>query len=225
MACQLHRLKKAAQLARDRGAFDRPLRLGLLDSATVSKKSKKRQPPVAPKASWLKRVSGLGYSMIGGVVLFLGIVPTIWAYHPNITVSAPTEPVEAANPFSEEFTITNQSFFTLHNVNFLVGMCQSIGTAAPPSEQPFKNGCSAYPKFALTAWKGHMLKQNESYTVPLAALWGTESPNGIRYADITLIVEYTPALFGFWQREAHFRFVTRKSPDGNIHWEGRPESD
>ena len=160
--------------------------------------------------------------MLGGATAILALLP-------RVTVE-PGAPFEPSNPFSAPFTIANTNFVPLEGVGVSVRFCDiTFEPPEPPGPGTIKlrgtedgkcNG-TVGARGTITEWNHHRLGADEKYTISIGDWFNVTKGNRIISADISIVVSFYPWIAPF-QRERHFRFITKAEADGLLHWSARP---
>jgi hypothetical protein len=157
--------------------------------------------------------------------VLLGILVALLSFVPRVTIVS-TGSVDAENPFSVGFTITNTSPMPvpLNDVNVRVSIGQSLTEPLP--FKPPRKFTSADTAFTFQDWVGHKLQIDESFTITLVHLIALGKvppyvPARLSGADVALIVEYRPWILPWHVRRIQ-RFVTARQSDGKLYWYSIP---
>jgi hypothetical protein len=157
------------------------------------------------------------FDWVAWLALFLAIIglpPTIasWSSKPSVSLEAPLDPRDV---LSTPVVLSNDGLMAIHNVQvatFIIkaaydnGMVEIENTGAgyvPPNET-----------------LDHASKQ----VVPFKSLVNQRNAR-IIYADVALVVSYTPDFFPFWKKTRAFRFLSVWQADGLLRLEEQPESE
>jgi hypothetical protein len=160
------------------------------------------------------------WNPFNAVTLILGSILTVQAFHPRLTLT-PSEPVDVRNPFSVTFTVTNQSWFKVRKVVFVVGLGEVIGRDSPRELKGVPK------KFDLRftrddIWRLSRMKPDDQFTLIPADAMRAAEPDGVKAAVFAVIVDYSPRWIWFYRPERIYPFVTYRASDGHLHWAARP---
>ena len=181
----------------------------------LSQQQGERVPPVPSR---FRRYTRIGLKILSGLVAVLGFVLTaltaFYSFSPNISITS-LAPFEPSDPFSGPFSISNNGYLAIHDVEALCGLKSveftnrsfiSEISVATDQDKAFKIS----PGESITA----RCRVPETIRVPKAVQ--------VKSADISLWLTFRPS-FLFWRKERWFRFVLEKSSDGIWHWLPQPE--
>jgi hypothetical protein len=179
-----------------------------------------KQGEKAPKsAANLSRTSRTIWQKILELIAVAGFVfagmTFFYSFSPNLSITS-SVPFEPSDPFSAPFSISNNGYLAIHDVQVLCGL-KSV---------EFTNG-SRFSKFSVATDqdKAFNFSPGESITARCRVPEVFRVPKGVQVksADISLWVTFRPSfLFWFWHKERWFRFVLEKSSDGIWHWLPQP---
>jgi hypothetical protein len=178
---------------------------------TIRRAVERRVKETEPKTPLLRR-------RIVAVVLFLigvpGVLAALLSLLPRVTVAL-SDPVDLEEPFSSSVTITNTGFIPLDNPN----PCLAIGQVAGRYKQPNLNWIPNYEtRFCRSDWTPPpRLAVDDRITFALNDFSHSAEPNGIRYADIAIVIQYEIPLIHL-RREKVFPFVTHRQSNGHLYW-------
>jgi hypothetical protein len=161
------------------------------------------------------------------IISLISTYVTVFGYmSPRISV----QPLPAMNPrdaTSSEFSVNNQGSFDIYNVrtgfrfiNLDIAMSSSgemftrkrVGTAL--KEPQIGDIKELIP--ADSYYSGIPAMRSATVTMPF-------SMPEVEDLDVEVNVYYRPAWYPFGRKET-FRFITKRSSDGQIHWLPRPDS-
>lgn len=169
-------------------------------------KRKSRKGVISPKR-------GLLFWLLAGATL-LGGFAAIVTFLPKVSVTI-SQPLDAKNPFSVSFTITNDSFIPLNEVNVSLGIGQV--TTAPTKPDP-----NFIPTFSSRIvrpeWKNHALGVGEKFTITVNDIFTPgDSSVKVTGADLAIIVDYHP-WFTPINKEKIFRFKGKPITHNFFYW-------
>ncbi len=156
-------------------------------------------------------------AIVLGLATIVGGIAAALAFLPRVTV-VPSDPVDALNPFSASFTITNTNFIPLQDVSICLGMGQiaTFPAQIDPNLTP-----TFESRLMIPQWKNHDLRIDDNITITIVDLINVTSPANLNGADIAIIVSYKPWILPF-RREKIFRFLARKQTNGLFYWYSHP---
>jgi len=146
-------------------------------------------------------------TLVGGIAAAL-------VFLPRISV-VPSDPVDAANPFSASFTIANNNFIPLRQVVASLGVGQIAGE---PRELDPNFHPSFESRLTMPAWGNHALDMDERFTITLSDMFNWPHVNA---ADIAIVVSYKPWILPL-RREKVFRFITKRQTNRRLYWYSLP---
>jgi hypothetical protein len=156
-------------------------------------------------------------ALILAIATIAGGLAAIVVFLPRISV-LPSDPVDLTNPFSASFTITNNNFIPLRQVNALLGIGQIVMEPAqmiPHFKPTFES------RITYKTWTNHSLTMDERFTITISDAFNVTKSIRVAGADIAIIVSYKPWFLPI-KREKIFRFVTHKQTNGNLYWYSQP---
>lgn len=187
-------------------------------------KEKKRTAKSTKKGNHLLRVLLGTATLLGGLSVFP-------LFCTRISVAS-SDPVDASNPYSASFKITNNSIFPLRQLNVGVGIGRLVLAGAHPPEDTRddnqkKSTQSSKPTFdtILTyyKWEDRYLDMDETFTITPDDTIKMRQLIGVKYqeADLAIVISYKP-WFSFIQYKKKFRFKTHEQTDGKLYWYSEP---
>ena len=149
-------------------------------------------------------------TIAGGVAAALALLPRISC--------VPSDPVDPSNPFSASFTITNNNFIPLRQVQASFGIGHVVTAPAQPPANLVPTFESRHTK---PEWKDHRLRMDESFTITPADLIELHPPARLSSADIAVAVSFKLWLLPV-SNERIFRFRARQQSNGQFYWYSQP---
>lgn len=171
-------------------------------------------PPKGPLRKFLART----WRVVAGTLTLLGVTAAL-VFWPKVSMSF-NGPIDPEDPFSETFTITNNSTIgTLYDVSASVCLGQVVAKPLPFAPlKVFPSPCGT--SINTQEWMHHKLRTGESFTVD-ARMFGMAPNAKLSGADIAILVTYQP-FFLKSHRQAVFRFITAPLANGNLYWAAWP---
>jgi hypothetical protein len=163
----------------------------------------------------------------------------------TITTSGP---FDDANPFSESFTATNNSFIPLRNFSIGIGFCE-IKTAR--DDFAVTNNCKNDQNLPWMLvgdpnWQAQSLARDEPFTITLTAemttptdkyraqhphvISGWKTISALKGANAVVIARFQPWIIPCWSWISELvcvqraRFVAEEQPNGRVMWKPVPLS-
>jgi hypothetical protein len=153
-----------------------------------------------------------------GIITILGGILAPLAYLPRPSVSV-SEPVDADNPLSSAFTVTNGNIIPLWDVRLGIAPGDmGIGRKTLEGDRPLSDdsGFLFMPK-----WEHHYLRMDEQFTITPSDLLNIQPPTSLTRADLAIIVQYYPWFLPI-QRSRAFRFEAHRQTNGHFYWYPTP---
>lgn len=173
-------------------------------------KAKETTKEVRPLA-WLLAIA----TLIGGLAAVLTFLP-----RPSVSA---TDPVDANNPFSSAFTITNNSFVPLRDVSVRLQLGSvKIGTVEIKGGPLFDGKHGGI--FTTDDWQNHDLAVDEQFTIsPMQVFSRFTFPKDseFRSGSIAVQIQYKPWLIPL-HRSKSFGFHAVRQTNGKFYWYAIP---
>ncbi len=179
-----------------------------------SKSAKRPAPQPPPRAKIARSVEQhpAVVKLLAAATLFGGLVAGL-ALLPRPSVSPPSLPFDAKDPFSVSFDISTLSPVPLDDVT--AALC--IGQLGGRDAQPITGLIFTYTsRLARAEWRHHKLGIDERFTISIA-----DTFKNAAWADIAIAVSYRPWILPL-RREKLFRFITHLESDGKRYWRSWP---
>jgi len=156
---------------------------------------------------------GLLFWILAGATM-LGAFGAVVTFLPKILVTA-SQPVDAKDPFSVSFTITNDSFIPLNDVNVSLG----VGQVTTFPRLPDPNFIPSFKsRLVRPEWKNHTLAMDEKFTVLIEDIFTARSDSlMVSGADLAIVVDYRPWFLPI-NKEKIFRFKGRPVTNDLFYW-------
>jgi hypothetical protein len=134
------------------------------------------------------------------------------------------DPVDADNPWSSRFTITNNAWVPLTDV--LVGIHPQhvrIGNSEIISPKRKKGDTGTVFILSSVDWDHLYLAMDDSFAIPMSDVIGPKGfikfndPGDVKEADFSVIVRYNPWFIPL-RRAKEFRFHAYRETNGKVYW-------
>lgn len=168
-----------------------------------------KQNKPSSSAKGPKRRMGLD-TALGIAGLLIGILGLI-ALRPQLSVALDA-PLEAGQPYSPVFRITNSGLTAITRVHAYAYLYK-----AQVGGLQLNDNISVNPN-----WKATTLERGESFSVPAGLLRTQVVPNSF---DVAVVIEYAPYGIPFISQNRIFRWIGAKGPDGNMTLLPQPASE
>ena len=151
----------------------------------------------------------------------LSLISGISWFIPKITVS-PANSLDNSNPFLTPFTISNDGYLSIYDVQFMCAVKEIKGinmkTKIPlviSGAENFKS--KMHSKFHVA----EVIAPNEKYTqvMPLPNFFLHYQ---IKHADIAILVSFRPIKWFPLKKEKNYRFITAQNINGHLQWYPQP---
>jgi len=153
------------------------------------------------------------WKIFAGFAVILGVSV---ALYPKVSVE-PDSYLDPKNPLKTLFRITNDGFLPLYNVKIL----SAINEVKSNGEQRMTGDTDYKSRFFNPIHVADKISYGESDTA-YCALGGLNIPYSVDYADMAIIVEFSPPILTFWRMERTFPFTTQKNVSGDVILIHRP---
>jgi hypothetical protein len=195
-----------------------------------TQKYSKRTPKLSRLAflkCWARKVIGWTwwashnlYFLATAIALAVGLY---LSFSPRLSVSA-SDPRVPTNPFSAEFTISNDGPLAIHDVDVAYALGRLRLDWGPIIENTPLNPSD--PSFAAIIKQGRpmtvLLNPTEKLTTTFQLPGSKQLP--LSEVDIAIWISFRPDWL-FWRQEKRFRFTSKRSFDRTWHWQSQAVSD
>jgi len=145
--------------------------------------------------------------LVTGVSLFLAALVLI----PRMSVSMNT-PAEGNFPSNEQFTFTNASVYSWHNVFILMGVCE-LSTETAHYDSGYRCDYEHLGGFTFPGWRREWLERDDGITISP----GEKMPAKLSGLNVSFEISYEPWIIPITLRKT-FAFETRTAADGKRYW-------
>jgi hypothetical protein len=173
----------------------------------IESPSPRQTRPIIKAAEWFVGLFSLAVAVTAFWLSYL--VPKL-----SVDVSGS---LQAANPLSSIFVLTNEGSLPIHKVLASCGQPQFnagrfIWKSGPNGKIIFGNRSRA-----------DILTPGHHMTLPCGHMFSFADPSTITEAEVTIIVDYRPDWLPFWPHSARFPWKAEKSVDGKWVWDSLPQ--
>lgn len=163
-------------------------------------------------------------TLIGGVAAACTFLPR---------VAVQSVDTEDAPRISYYFTVSNNNFVPLEDLNVAIGLCRirTVFKDFKGQDEPItiagnENGdrCDYSKAIFLTTaqWLKHHLSADESFTFNISDYFNSiKLPLKVADGEMVIALSFKPWIWPFAQQK-YFRFVADRQPSGHARWVARP---
>lgn len=173
------------------------------------RKQGSKQTPLQRFVALVRRASARVWALVVALGVVLGVAA---AAYPRLSVSS-SSPLNPTDPFSTGFTISNDGFFSIHDVKFACSLNDVKGHVGeiPITIEDVEVDLDA-PISKIEA--------SEKATFKCRISFSQTAPD-LSVGDLSIDIDFRPAYVPMRMKKS-YRFVTARGSDGQYYWQPQP---